>query len=127
VEAAALNNLARVALARRDSVSLRLFLGESLHLLDDPPDLHVLAEALELLVRLCCLEQRSAVAARAVGAAQRVRERADIGENVEEVPDAEWMEAAREAFGADRWEVEVAHGRAAVDGDPKQFALECLG
>ena len=55
VENAALNNLARVALALRDAGSLRHRLRDSLLLLDAAPDLHILVEAFDLLARLCCL------------------------------------------------------------------------
>jgi predicted ATPase/class 3 adenylate cyclase/Tfp pilus assembly protein PilF len=126
VDGAVLNNLGRVALARCDADALRRRLAESLRSLDDPPDLHVLSEAFELLARLCILDRRLAVAARAAGAAERARERLGLGEDVDEVPHRDWLVVARDEIGSPMWQAEVARGRAAVDDDPLRLALDCL-
>src|SRR6266511_5845645 len=74
VARAALNNLARVALARRDAESLRRCLSNSFPLLGGEPELRSLTESFDLLARLCCLEKRPEAAVRAAAAAERARE-----------------------------------------------------
>jgi tetratricopeptide (TPR) repeat protein len=126
VECAALNNLARVALARRDAQSLRGYLSRTLPLLRDELELRLLAETFELLARLCVLERRLQEAARAAGAAARAREIMGLDPQLEGVPDADWLVEAREAIGTQAWEAEVTRGRAAVEDDPLQLVSDCL-
>jgi predicted ATPase len=126
VQGAILNNLGRVALARRDRRSLRDFVTQTLYLPHGVPNLHLLWESLELLARLGCLEARPADAARAIGGAERLREVIGVGADVEEVPDAEWLTEAREAIGPATWNAEFARGHASVEEDPLAFALACL-
>jgi predicted ATPase len=126
VARAALNNLARVALARRDTEALRRCLSNSFPLLDGEPELRLLTESFDLLARLCCLEQRPEAAARAAAAAERAREITGVDAQLEEVPEAEWLVAAREVIGSPAWETEVTRGRAAFDDDPLQLASDCL-
>jgi predicted ATPase/class 3 adenylate cyclase len=123
---ATLNNLARVALARRDADGLRRCLADSLPLFGEEPELRLLAETFDLLARLCWLEQRPEAVARAAGGAERVREIMGVETELEQVPDVEWLVAAREAIGSQAWEIEVTRGRAAVDDDPLQLAANCL-
>ena len=125
VARAALNNLARVALARRDAEALRRCLSDSLPLFGGEPELRLLAESFDLLARLCWLEERPGSVARAAAAAERVREIMGV-DTFEEVPDAEWLVAAHEAIGSQAWEAEVTRGRAAFDDDPLQLAADCL-
>jgi predicted ATPase/Tfp pilus assembly protein PilF len=126
VTRAALNNLARVALARRDAKSLRRCLSNSLPLLRREPELRMLTESFDLLARLCCLEERPEAAVRAAAAADRAREITGVDTQLEEVPEDEWLVAAREAIGSRAWETEVTRGRAAFDDDPLQLASDCL-
>jgi predicted ATPase/Tfp pilus assembly protein PilF len=125
VQSAALNNLARVALARRDVNLLRRHLLASLDSQDEPNP-HLLTEALELIARLGCLEHRWATAARAVGGAERLRQRLGLGDHVEEIPGRDELATARAKTGDAAWELEVARGRAAVEENALQFARDCL-
>ncbi len=126
VARAALNNLARVALARRDAESLRRCLSNSFPLLGGEPELRSLTESFDLLARLCCLEKRPEAAVRAAAAAERAREITGVDVQLEEVPEADWLVAAREVIGSPAWETEVTRGRAAFDDDPVQLAADCL-
>jgi tetratricopeptide (TPR) repeat protein len=125
VESAALNNLARVAFARRDADLIRRYVGASLALMDEA-NLHVVAEALELLARLCCFEHRWATAAGALGGAERLRQRLGLADHVEEIPGRDELAMARTKLGSSAWELEIARGRAAVDDDALQLARDCL-
>jgi predicted ATPase len=125
VQGAALNNLARVALARGDADLLRRYVHASLALQDEPSP-HLLMETLELLARLCCLEHRWAAAARAAGGAEHLRQRLGLGEDVEEIPGKEALATARAETGAATWELELACGRGAADEDALQLARDCL-
>ena len=126
VARAALNNLARVALARRDVGTLRDLLTKSLPLIGGVPEPRLLAETFDLLARLCWLERRPEIAASAAGAGERARELAGVAGQLEQVPDAEWLVAAREAMGSSAWETEFSRGRLAVDDDPLQLVSDCL-
>ena len=126
VQNAALNNLARVALARRDADALRQSLTESIHRLGDTADLLILEEAFELLARLFCFERRPDAAARAAGAAARLRELHGVDPHFAVVPDEEMLAKARMEIG-ETWDAQIAQGQAAVDVDPLEYARQCLG
>jgi predicted ATPase len=125
VQSAALNNLARVALARRDASLLRCHVLASLTLQDEPNP-HILMESLELIARLCCLEHRWETAARAAGGAEHLRKSLGLGDEVEEIPGKEALAAARAETGAATWELELARGKGAAADDALRLARDCL-
>jgi predicted ATPase/class 3 adenylate cyclase/Tfp pilus assembly protein PilF len=117
VQAAAFNNLARVALAQRDLGALREFLARSLSVLQTALDLHILSEWFALLARLLVAEGAPERAAHAAGAASRLQERLGVSTELEAVPDVAWLEAAQAEVGEDKWEADLLAGAAAADED----------
>ena len=124
VARAALNNLARVALARRDAEALRRCLSDSLPLFGGEPELRLLAES--LTCSLASAGWRSALALSQSRGSSRAGSRNHRSRHVRRGPDAEWLVAAHEAMGCQAWEAEVARGRADFDDDPLQLAANCL-
>jgi predicted ATPase len=121
-----LNNLARVALARGDLVALRLFLEDSAGAASSAPDPHFLNEWFELAARLLSGEGRDAGCARAVGAAQRLREIVGVPAELEEVPNFELVDEARARMTSEAWAEELEIGRSRAGEDPVVLAVDCL-
>jgi hypothetical protein len=124
--AVVLNNLARVELARRDVAALRRYLEDSARACVGVPDPRVLNEWFELAARLLSLEERGAGCARAVGAAQYLRELVGVAAELEEVPDGELVDQARDRMTSHAWADELAVGRSRAAEDPVALAADCL-
>jgi tetratricopeptide (TPR) repeat protein len=127
VQIAILNNLARVALARRDMSALRRYLRQSVSVAPGARDPHLLTEWFELAARLLARDGQEAAAGRAKGAADRLREMADLAADFEEeVPNKQWLDEARLRATPEQWAQAVEQGRAEASEDPIQLALDCL-
>ena len=121
-----LNNLGRVALARGDLGALRLMLEDGARAAASAPDPHFLNEWFELAARLLSGERRDAGCARAVGAAQRLRELVGVPADLEDVPNLELVDEARARMTAAAWAEELAIGRLRAVDDPVGLAVDCL-
>jgi hypothetical protein len=120
---AILNNLARLALARRDTLGLRRSLHESISVAREMCDPRLLMEWFEIAARLRSLEGQPVECATAVGAAIVLRDRVGQPNDVERVPDEELLDAARLRVSRDAWARAVESGETEAGEDPIQVAL----
>jgi predicted ATPase/class 3 adenylate cyclase/Tfp pilus assembly protein PilF len=119
-----LNNLARVALERREYETTCSLAEQSLEILRENRDSRLIEESLELLARAAAALGQPSRAARCAGAAAALRDSMRIATWFEVVPHEDFLDVARDSLGEAMWEREWREGSAMTLEQAVDYALE---